>query len=202
MTGREILQERTNKQLTWTWWIITWPPNLNGWKSNLAREAHSTIDLILIRNQSTYIEKKAKKQWQNKTAWKNRPIFKFLLSFSLVQLLFLLKQLPLRLSSPSNSTIASDACNLPSLPPQRARSEGSGSGDSSWSCKHLAVAACKSFPPAYADQRLHCQIKTWLISLISPPSPLPPSPTTKEQSIITAATTTVLPHFQMHFCYH
>ncbi len=61
MTGREILQEITNKQLTWTWWIITQPPNLNSWKRSLAREAHPTIDLILIRNQSTYIEKEKPK---------------------------------------------------------------------------------------------------------------------------------------------
>ncbi len=61
MTGREIMQEITNKQLTWTWWIITQPPNLNNWKRNLAREARLTIDLILIRNQSTYIEKEKPK---------------------------------------------------------------------------------------------------------------------------------------------
>ncbi len=61
MTGREILQEITNKQSTWTWWIITRPPNLNDWKRNLAREAHPTIDLILIRNWSTYIEKEKPK---------------------------------------------------------------------------------------------------------------------------------------------
>ncbi len=61
MTGREILQEITDKQSTWTWWIINWPPNLNDWKSNLAREARQTIDLILIRNQSTYIEKEKPK---------------------------------------------------------------------------------------------------------------------------------------------
>jgi hypothetical protein len=30
---------------------------LDDWKRNLAREAHPTIDLILIRNQSTCIEK-------------------------------------------------------------------------------------------------------------------------------------------------
>ncbi len=61
MTGREILQEISNKQLTWTWWMITWPPNLNDWKWNLAREAHPTIVLILIRNQLTYIEKEKPK---------------------------------------------------------------------------------------------------------------------------------------------
>jgi hypothetical protein len=30
---------------------------LDNWKRNLAREARPTIDLILIRNQSTFIEK-------------------------------------------------------------------------------------------------------------------------------------------------
>jgi hypothetical protein len=57
MTGREILQEISNKQSTWTWWVINWHPNLDYWKRNLAREARPTIDLILIRNQSTSIEK-------------------------------------------------------------------------------------------------------------------------------------------------
>ncbi len=38
--------------LTEMWW-----PNLNDWKKNLARKACPTIDLILIRNQSTCIEK-------------------------------------------------------------------------------------------------------------------------------------------------
>ncbi len=57
MTGREILQEITNKQSTWTWWIINWHPNLDDWKRNHAREARPTIDLILIRNQLTCIEK-------------------------------------------------------------------------------------------------------------------------------------------------
>ncbi len=61
MTGREILQEITDKQSTWTWWIIDQPPNLNDWKRNLAREACPTIDLILIRNQLTYIEKEKPK---------------------------------------------------------------------------------------------------------------------------------------------
>ncbi len=61
MTGREILQDITNKQSTSTWWIINWPPNLNDWKRNLAREAHPTTDLILIRNQLIYIEKEKSK---------------------------------------------------------------------------------------------------------------------------------------------
>ncbi len=56
-------------------------------------------------------------------------------------------------------------------PPPAACSGGSGSGNSSWYCKHLAMAACKSFPPAYAHQQLQCWIKTWLIS--PPLSPLP-----------------------------
>ncbi len=55
MTGWEILQEITNKK------SITQPPNLNDWKRNLAREARPTIDLILIRNQLTYIEKEKPK---------------------------------------------------------------------------------------------------------------------------------------------
>ena len=53
MTGRGILQEIMDKQSTWTWWIKTWPPNLNKWKRNLAREARPTIDLNLMNNQST-----------------------------------------------------------------------------------------------------------------------------------------------------
>ncbi len=61
-----------------------------------------------------------------------------------------------------------------SPPPLTASSKGSGKGDSSWSRKYLAVAVCKSFPQAYADGRLHRQIKTLLISSITPP--LPPSP--------------------------
>ncbi len=69
MTGREILLEITNKQSTWTWWIITWPPNLNNWKRNLAREARPTIDLILIKNQSTYIEKEKTKN--NNKIWQH-----------------------------------------------------------------------------------------------------------------------------------
>jgi hypothetical protein len=43
-------------------------------------------------------------------------MFKLPLSFSLVQPLFLLNQLPLQLSWPSNLAIASDACGPPSLP--------------------------------------------------------------------------------------
>jgi hypothetical protein len=35
-------------------------------------------------------------------------------------------------------------------PPPAARSVGSSSGDSSRYREHLAMAACKSFPPAYA----------------------------------------------------
>jgi hypothetical protein len=35
-------------------------------------------------------------------------------------------------------------------PPPAACSGGSGSGNSSGYCKHLAMAGCKSFPPAYA----------------------------------------------------
>ena len=77
-----------------------------------------------------------------------------------------------------------------SPPPHTARSKSSGSDDSSGS---QAVAVCKLFPQAYADQRFHRQIKTWLIS---------PAPTTKDQSIITAVTTTVPPHFQTHCCHH
>ncbi len=45
-------------------------------------------------------------------------------------------------------------------PPPAARSEGNGSGDSSWTREHLAVAACKSFPQDYAHQQLQCRIKT------------------------------------------
>jgi hypothetical protein len=49
----------------------------------------------------------------------------------------------------------------PALSPlPAARSGGSGSDDFSRYCKYLAVAVCKSFPPAYAHQQLQPQIKT------------------------------------------
>ncbi len=44
-----------------------WSPNLVDWKRNLAREAHPTIDLNLIQNQLTCVEKgKQKKQCMKK----------------------------------------------------------------------------------------------------------------------------------------
>jgi hypothetical protein len=87
---------------------------------------------------------------------------KFPLSLSLVQPLFLLNQLPLQLSWPSNPAIASDICGLPSLP-QPIQSAAKAAA---------AMILCKSFPQAYADRRFYHQIKTCLIS---------PSPTTKKQ---------------------
>jgi hypothetical protein len=65
----------------------------------------------------------------------------------------LLKQSPLRLSSPSILTTTSNTCGQPS-PPPAACSGGSGSSDSSQYREHLAMAACKSFPQAYAHQQL------------------------------------------------
>ncbi len=76
-----------------------WWPNLDDWKRNLAREARPTIDLILIRNQSTCIEKGMKKQTHHSIP----PLF-----FP-CPTPFLLKQLPLQLSLPSILMTASDA---------------------------------------------------------------------------------------------
>ncbi len=174
MTGREILQDMSDTQSTWTWWIITRPPNLNDWKRNLIREAHPTIDLILIRNQSTYIEKEKQKN-NNKIRQheKTNPSLNSPSPFPLSNPFFCSNSChydchhhPTR-----RSPVTDAACPLP-LPPQTARSKGSGSDNSSGS---LVMAVCKSFPQAYADWKLHCQIITWLISLISPP-PFPPPP--------------------------
>jgi hypothetical protein len=71
----------------------------------------------LIRNQSTYIEKGKPKnnnkirQHEKRNTSLNSPS-----PFPLSNPFFLLKQLPLQLSSPSNLAISSDACGLPSLP--------------------------------------------------------------------------------------
>ncbi len=161
MTGREILQKITNKQSTWTWWITPRPPNLNEWKRNLAREAHPTIDLILIKNQSTYIEKeKPKNNDEIRQHEKTNPPLNSPSPFPLSNPFF-------AQTVAITIVIAIQPGNLqwrmrPALSPSphTARSKGNGSGDSSWSCKHLAVAMCKSFPQAYADRRFHHQIKT------------------------------------------
>ncbi len=92
------------------------------------------------------------------------------LSFSLVQPLFCSNSHHCnRHCRPSQQLPAMHAASP--LPPPSARSGGSCSGNSSQYRKHLAVAACKSFPPAYAHWQLQHQIKTWSIS--PPPSPLP-----------------------------
>jgi hypothetical protein len=93
---------------------------LDDWKRNLAREARPTIDLILIRNQLTCIEK-GKPKNNNKIRQHEEQTH-----LSIPPLLFpypapfLLKQLPLQLPSPSILITTSDACGLPSsLPPQQ-----------------------------------------------------------------------------------
>ncbi len=150
--------------LTEMWW-----PNLDDWKRNLGWGTCPTIHLILIRNQHTCIKKDEPKNNNKIRKHKKKMIFQFPLSFSFVQPLLCV----------SIPTTANNTRGQPS-PPPAARNRGNGSNDSSQSHKHLAVAACKSFPPVYAHQQLQCQIKTWLIS----PPPLPPSPITKEESII------------------
>ncbi len=85
-------------------------PNLDNWKRNLAREAHPTIDLILIRNQSTCIEK-GKPKNNNKIRQHEKTTH-----LSIPSLLFpcptpfFLKQLPLRLPLLSILMTASNAC--------------------------------------------------------------------------------------------
>jgi hypothetical protein len=71
----------------------------------------------LIRNQSTYIEnEKPKNNSKIRQNEKTNPSFNSLSPFPLSNPFFLLKQLTLQLSLPSNPAIASDACGLPSLP--------------------------------------------------------------------------------------
>jgi hypothetical protein len=71
----------------------------------------------LIRNQLTYIEKEKPKN-NNKIRHheKTNPFLNSPSPFPLSNPFFLLKQLPLQLSSPSNPAISSDTCGLPSLP--------------------------------------------------------------------------------------
>ncbi len=71
------------------------------------------------------------------------------------------------------------ACVASPLRPPAACSGGSGGGEPWQSQKCLAVAACKSSPPACAPQHLWGWIEAWLILL-----PLPLSPVTEKQSII------------------
>jgi hypothetical protein len=60
----------------------------------------------------------------------------------------------------------------PALSPLPAAcSEGSGSNDSSQFCKYLAVAACKSFPPAFAHIRSAKQDDNYGASNITLPCP-------------------------------
>jgi hypothetical protein len=104
------------------------------------------------RNQLTYIEKGKPKNNNNiRQHEKTNPSFN--------------SPSPFPLSNPSfvqTVTIAiviaahpdnSQQCMQPALPPPspEACSGGSSSGNSSRYHKHLAVAACKSFQPAYAD---------------------------------------------------
>ncbi len=154
--------------LTEMWW-----PNLDDWKRNLAKEARPNIDLILIRNQWTCIDKVSQK-----TITKIRQHEKTNLSFN--------SPSPSPLSNPFFAqtvaiviVIAVHPYNRhqrmrPALsPPPPAGcsgNRGSSSGNSSQTREHLAVAVCKSFPPAYAHWQLQRQIKTWSISPPPPPS--------------------------------
>jgi hypothetical protein len=73
--------------------------------------------LILIRNQSTYIEKgKPKNNSKIRQHEKTNPSLNSPSPFPLSNPFFLIKQLPVQLSTPSNPAISSDACGLPSLP--------------------------------------------------------------------------------------
>jgi hypothetical protein len=57
---------------------------LDDWKRNLAREARPTIDLILIRNQLTCIEKGKPKNHNKIKQHEKKTIFQFPLSLPLV----------------------------------------------------------------------------------------------------------------------
>jgi hypothetical protein len=113
---------------------------------------------------------KAKKQKQNKTARKKNPSSNSPSPFPLSNPFFA-QTVAITIIiavQPSNRQWRMQAALSP--PPHTACSKGSGSDNSSGS---WAVAVCKSFPQAYADRRFHLQIKTWLISWISPPPPSP-----------------------------
>ncbi len=90
---------------------------------------------------------------------KNKPIFQFPPSFFLVQPLF-----AQTVTIAIVITVHLDNCQgrmRPALSPLPAAcSGGSSSDDSSRYREHPAVAACKSFQPAYAHQQLQHQIKT------------------------------------------
>ncbi len=138
-----------------------WWPSLDDWKRNLAREAHPTIDLILIQNQLTCIEKgKPKNNNKIRQHEKTNPSFNSYSTFPLsnpffaqtVALAIVIAVHPDNRQQRMQPTLSS--------PPPAARSRGSGSGDSSQSHKHLMVAAHKSFPPACAHWQLQCQINT------------------------------------------
>ncbi len=98
--------------LTEMWW-----PNLDDWKRNIAREACPTIDLILIRNQSTCIEKgNPKNNNRIRQHEKTNPSFNSSSPFPL-STPFFLKQSPLKLSLLSILMTASKECGQPSPPP-------------------------------------------------------------------------------------
>jgi hypothetical protein len=92
---------------------------LDDWKRNLAREARPTIDLNLIQNQSTCIEKVSQKnnnkirQHEKTNQSFNSP------SPPPLSNPFTLKKLQLPLPLPSILTTGGGACGQPPLPPQQ-----------------------------------------------------------------------------------
>jgi hypothetical protein len=152
--------------LTEMWW-----PNLDNWKRNLARETHPTIDLILIRNQSTCIEKgKPKNNNKIRQHEKTNSSFNSPSPFPLSNPFFS-QTVTIEIVIAVHPNDRQQRMRPALSPPQAARSGGRSSSNSSQSRKHLAVAACKSFPPAYAHWQLQRWIKTW--SIFPPPSTLP-----------------------------
>jgi hypothetical protein len=118
--------------------------------THFAREARPTIDLILIRNQPLCIEKgKPKSNNKIRQHEKTNPSFNTPSPFPLSNPFFAQTvAIEIVIAIHPNNR---QRCMQPALsPPPAARSGGSGSGDSSQSREHLAVAARKSFPLAYA----------------------------------------------------
>jgi hypothetical protein len=110
--------------------------------------AHSNND----RNQSTCIEKdKPKNNNKIRQHEKTNPSFNSPCLFSLSNNFFVQT-----VAIAIVIAVHPDDCQRHMRPalssPPAAHSRGSGSGNSSRYRKHLAMAACKSFPPAYAHQ--------------------------------------------------
>jgi hypothetical protein len=101
-------------------------------KEKFAREACLTIDLILIRNQSTYIETE-KPKINNKIIQheKTNPSLNSPSTFPLSNPFFAQTVAIMIVITIPPGDLQSDTCGLPSPPPQTPRSKGSGSGNSS-----------------------------------------------------------------------